>query len=102
MQHKIFKNIYFENYLQTAASASWSILYKKFVDISHENASFGIREDSIWLQLIYFELQLHFGLWNIFFRILCVVFIAQINHYGKFTALHKLISIVLQLTNQSK
>ena len=32
----------------------------------------------------------------------CVVFIAQINHYGKFTALHKLILIVLQLTNQVK
>ena len=29
-----------------------------------------------------------------------LVFIAQISHYGKFTALHKLISIVLQLTNQ--
>ena len=28
------------------------------------------------------------------------VFIAQISHYGNFTALHKLISIVLQLTNQ--
>ena len=33
-------------------------------------------------------------------ELLCVVFIAQISHYGKFTALHKLISIVLQLTNQ--
>ena len=31
-----------------------------------------------------------------------VVFMAQISHYGKFTALHKLISIVLQLTNQIK
>ena len=30
------------------------ILYKEFVDISYENASFGIQEDSIWLQLIYF------------------------------------------------
>ena len=52
--YKIFKNIYFEDYLQTAASASWSILYKEFVDISYENASFGIQEDSMWLQLIYF------------------------------------------------
>ena len=26
--------------------------------------------------------------------------IAQISHYGKFTALHKLISVVLQLTNE--
>ena len=32
----------------------------------------------------------------------CVVFIAQINHYGKFTALHQLSLIVLQLTNQIK
>ena len=52
--YKIFKNIYFEDYLQTAASASWSILYKEFVDISYENASSGIREDFIWLHLIYF------------------------------------------------
>ena len=29
-----------------------------------------------------------------------VVFIAQINHYGKFTAFHELIWIVLPLTNQ--
>ena len=50
----IKKNIYFEDHLQTTASASWSILYKEFVDISYENASFGIQEDSIWLQLIYF------------------------------------------------
>ena len=51
---KIFKNIYFEDHLQTAASASWSILYKEFVNISYNNASFGIQEDSIWLQLISF------------------------------------------------
>ena len=31
-----------------------------------------------------------------------VVFIAQISHYGKFTALYKLVSIALQLTNQIK
>ena len=39
---KVFKNIYFEDHLQTAAFASWSILYKKFVDISYENASLGM------------------------------------------------------------
>ena len=44
---KIFKNIYFEDHLQMAASASWSILYKEFVDISYDNASFGIQEDSM-------------------------------------------------------
>ena len=31
---------------------------------------------------------------------LTLVFIAQISHYKKLTALHKLTSIVLQLTNQ--
>ena len=36
------------------------------------------------------------------FGILCVVFISQYGHYGKFTALHKLISICLQLTKQIK
>ena len=51
---EIIKNIYFEDRLQTAASASWSTLYKEFADISYENVSFGIREDSIWLQFIYF------------------------------------------------
>ena len=35
---KIVKNIFFEDHLQTAASASWSILYKEFVDISYDNA----------------------------------------------------------------
>ena len=37
------------------------------------------------------------------FRILenCVVFIAQISHYGKLTVLHKLILIVLQLVGGS-
>ena len=35
-------------------------------------------------------------------NILGEVFIAQIHHYGKFTALHTWISIVLQLTNQIK
>ena len=29
-------------------------LYNEFVDISYENASFRIQEDSIWMQLIYF------------------------------------------------
>ena len=94
----------FSNHLQTAASASWSILYKEFVDISYENASFGIQEDSIWLQLICFLTTIAFWPMKYLFRIIenCVVFIAQISHYGKFTTLHKLILIVLQLTNQIK
>ena len=48
----MFKNIYFEDHLQTSASASWSSLYKEFVDISYQNASFDILEDSICLQFI--------------------------------------------------
>ena len=78
------------------------VFYKGFVDISHKNASFRTIK------------TLRFGLWNIFFGstgatsecllkiLLYVVFIAQISHYGKFTVLHKSISIVLQLTNQVK
>ena len=92
------------NHLQTAASASWSILYKEFVDISYKNALFGIQEDSTWLQLMCFLTAIAFWLIKYLFRIIenCVVFIAQISHYGKFTTLHKLILIVLQLTNQIK
>ena len=33
------------------------------------------------------------------FRIVCVVFIAQVSHYGKFTTLHKLVLIVYRLAN---
>ena len=40
-------NIYFEDHLQTTASASGSILYKEFVDIGYENASFDILKDAI-------------------------------------------------------
>ena len=84
------KNIYFEDHLQTAASASWSILYKEF----------SLREVSIWLQLIYFLTTIAFWPMKYLFRIFCVVFMAQYTHYEKFTALHKLISTVLELTNQ--
>ena len=65
--------------------------------------------------LIYFLTKIAFWLIKYLFRIdgdnlgvlaankdLTLVFIAQISHYEKFTALHKLISIVLQLTNQIK
>ena len=51
------------------------ILYKEFVDISHENASFDILEDSIWLQFIYFFQNFKIALWPMkhAFRILCVL-----------------------------
>ena len=79
-------------------------MYKEFVNITYENASFGIQQDSIWLQLINFLTAIAFWPMKYLFWILKnrVVFIAQISHYGKFTALHKLISTVLQLTNQIK
>ena len=67
------------------------------------------------MDLIYFLSIIAFWLIKYLFRIdgdnlgvlaankdLTLVFIAQISHYEKFTALHKLISIVLQLTNQIK
>ena len=73
---KIFKNIYFVDHLQTAASASWNTFCKEFVDISYENASFGTREDSIWLQLIYIVTTIAFWPGKYLFRILCIVFIA--------------------------
>ena len=59
---------------------------------------------TIWLQLIYFLTPIAIWPMKYLFRILgnCVVFIAQISHNEKFTALHKLILIVLQLTNQIK
>ena len=98
----ILQNLYFEDHLQAAASASRSILCKEFVDISYENASFGIGEESVSLQLIYFLTTSASWPMKYLFRILCVVFIAQISHYRKFMALHKLISIVLQLTIQIK
>ena len=60
------------------------------------------QEDSIWLQFIYFLTRITFWSMKHLLRILWVVFIDQIRHYGKFTALHKLISIVLQLTNKIK
>ena len=73
---------------------------KDFVDVSYENASFSIQGDSIWLKLIYLLTTVAFWLMKYPFLIggdilrvlaknltLCL-FIAQINHHGKFTALH--------------
>ena len=45
------------------------VICKDFVDISYENASFGILEDSIWLQLIYFLTIIAFCLMKYIFRI---------------------------------
>ena len=38
---------------------------------------------TIWLQLIYFLTAIAFWPMDYLFRILCVIFIAQISHYGK-------------------
>ena len=81
--------------MRTAASGSWSTVFcKDFVDISYDNASFGVLEDSIWLDLIYFLVAIdgdNVGVLEAN-KNLTLVFIAQISHYEKFTALHKLIS----------
>ena len=45
------------------------VICKDFVDISYENASFGILEDSIWLQLIYFLTIIAFCLMKYIFPI---------------------------------
>ena len=71
--YKIFKNICFEDHLQTAASTSWGILCKEFVDISYDNVSFGILEDSIWLQLIYFSTIIAFRSMKCFSNTLCSI-----------------------------
>ena len=83
------------------------VFCKIFVDISSENALFGILESSVWLQLIFLFLTIIvYWLIKYLFRIggdiLSVVFITQISQHGKFTVLHNLITIVLQLTNQIK
>ena len=77
---------------------------RDFVDISYENASFRIIEDIVWLQHIYFVTTIVFLSVKYIFPLYLLreVFIPKISHYGKFTALRKLISIVLQLTNQIK
>ena len=61
---------------------------KDFANTRYENASFGIREDSIWVQVIYFLITIAFWIWKCFYRIdrttsacqlnilLCVAFIA--------------------------
>ena len=77
---------------------------RDFVDISYENASFRIIEDIVWLQHIYFVTTIVFLSVKYIFPLYLLreVFIAKISYYGKFTVLRKLISIVLQLTNQIK
>ena len=71
------------------------VICKDFVDSSYEKASFGILEDSIWLQLIYFLAIIAFSLMKYIFRIdgdnLRVLtkdmteFIAQVSHYENLT-----------------
>ena len=93
---------------------SFEVFCKDLINISYENATFGILGDSIWLQLIYFFTTIAFWVARCPFQIkednfsllvknlVCVLFITLISHYGKITAMHKLISILVQLTNQIK
>ena len=50
-----------------------------------------VYKKTIWLRLIYFLTTIAFWSMKYLFGILYAVFIAQICHYGKFTALHKLL-----------
>ena len=62
--------------------AASEVFCKDFKDISYENASFRIREESLWLQLIYFVTKTAF--WFVkFSKLTTSDCIAQINHYGK-------------------
>ena len=67
--NKIFKRTYFifiiicERLLLPL-----KVICKDFVDISYENASFGILEDSIWLQLNHFLTVIAFCLMKYIFR----------------------------------
>ena len=83
-------------------NSSWSIFSKDFAHISYDDASFLILENFIWMHLIYFLTYLKFTYLRLLKNLLHVEFITLISHHGKFVALHKLISIVLQLTNQTK
>ena len=62
--------------------AASEVFCKDFKDISYENASFRIREESLWLQLIYFVTKTAF--WFVkFSKLTTSDCIAQINHYLK-------------------
>ena len=85
---------------------SFEVFCKDFVDISNENASFYTIEDSMWLQLIYFFNWNWVLVYEIYFsyrrgqsKLTTSECITQINHYGKVTPLHKLISTALQFIN---
>ena len=92
--------------------AASEIVCKSFVHIRCEKASFRIVKDSVWLQLIYSLTTIVFLFVKYLFLDRCrqsklttseccrKIFIGQISHYGKFKALHKLVSIVLQLTHK--
>ena len=86
-----------------------------FVDISYENASFGVLEDFVWLDLIYFLTTIAFWLIKYLFRIdgdnlgVLVAKDLTLQYLSLRSAIMKnsrhctkLISIVLQLTNQIK
>ena len=54
-----------------AVSASWSILYKEFVDISYDNASLGIQKDSVHMTAAY-----------LFFNYNCILFYEMFSKYS--------------------
>ena len=89
---QIFKSIFF---FRTTPVALFEIFCEDFVDMSHEDTSFHILEDSVWLQLICFncncilvcEISL-FDRWG-HSKVTISECTTQMNHYGKITVLHK-------------
>ena len=92
-----------------------SVLCKDVFDISYENSHTHTRR--LYVAAAYLFLKCNFILvCGMFFlidgtfilttfesyRIYFLFFTTYVSHYGKFIALHQLISIVLQLTNQIK
>ena len=67
----------------------------RMLHLAYEKAPYGCSL-SIFLTIIAFSPMKYL------FRILCVVFISQYNHYGKFTALYKLISIFFAVDESNR
>ena len=92
---------------------SLELFCKDFVDISYENASFGILEDSTAATYLFLNYNCILSSEISFFGLMATnsvltkhltraVFIAQISHYENLTALHKLISFTIDESDQVK
>ena len=67
---EILQNIYLIILCERLLYNSWRMVFcKGFVDISYENASFGILEESKWMDFIYFLTTIVFWVIKYLFRI---------------------------------